>query len=63
VDGSLADNGYDVYALDFLGYGNSDRYPEMKDEKSRKLVGSAKEVYLDVDRAVEFIRTTAVKIK
>src|SRR5882757_1666306 len=26
----LAENGYDVYALDFLGYGNSDRYPEME---------------------------------
>jgi pimeloyl-ACP methyl ester carboxylesterase len=25
----LAAAGYDVYALDFLGYGNSDRYPEM----------------------------------
>jgi pimeloyl-ACP methyl ester carboxylesterase/heme-degrading monooxygenase HmoA len=59
----LADNGYDVYALDFLGYGNSDRYPEMKEEKSRNLVGSAREVYLDVDRAVEFIRTTTGKNK
>src|SRR6266702_2517620 len=25
----LAATGYEVYALDFLGYGESDRYPEM----------------------------------
>ena len=30
----LAAAGYDVYALDFLGYGESDRYPEMAAEAS-----------------------------
>ncbi len=38
---NLAENGYDVYALDFLGYGNSDRYPEMNsDSFTGKLPGT-----------------------
>lgn len=52
----LTENGYNVYALDFLGYGNADRYAEMKkDVVSGKLIGRAKEVYLEVDKAVELI--------
>lgn len=51
---NLSENGYDVYALDFLGYGNSDRYPEMKNS-SGKIVGRANEVSLDVEKAVDFI--------
>jgi pimeloyl-ACP methyl ester carboxylesterase len=49
----LAENGYDVYALDFLGYGNADRYPEM--ETGITSVGRALDVYKDVDKAVELI--------
>lgn len=52
---NLAENGFDVYALDFLGYGESDRYPEMEIEKSSKTVGRAEEVYKDVDKAVDYI--------
>lgn len=53
---SLSSNGYDVYGLDFLGYGNSDRYPEMEStSKGTKVVGRAADVYLDVERAVEMI--------
>jgi pimeloyl-ACP methyl ester carboxylesterase len=35
----LASAGYDVYALDFLGYGESDRYPKWIPEypKARRL--------------------------
>jgi pimeloyl-ACP methyl ester carboxylesterase len=46
----LADNGHDVYALDFLGYGHADRYPE-----TGKPVGRAQDVYKDVDKAIDFI--------
>jgi pimeloyl-ACP methyl ester carboxylesterase len=52
----MASNGYDVYGLDFLGYGNSDRYPEMsKTSPLGKPLGRATEVFLDVDKAVQFI--------
>ncbi|MFD1605017.1 alpha/beta hydrolase [Flavobacterium artemisiae] len=59
---NLSENGYDVYALDFLGYGNSDRYPEMKTTSS-KIVGRASEVYLDVDKAVNYILAKTGKKK
>jgi pimeloyl-ACP methyl ester carboxylesterase len=53
---NLTENGYDVYALDFLGYGNSDRYPEMQINSSKgKPLGRATEVYPDVDKAVHLI--------
>ncbi len=51
---NLSENGYDVYALDFLGYGNSDRYPEMK-QKSSIVVGRAVDVYKDVEEATNYI--------
>jgi len=53
---NLAENGYDVYALDFLGYGNSDRYPEMLAGKTTGApLGRATEIYKDVDKAVDLI--------
>jgi pimeloyl-ACP methyl ester carboxylesterase/heme-degrading monooxygenase HmoA len=53
---NLAKNGYDVYALDFLGYGNSDRYPEMENtSKKAKVTGRAIDVCLDVEKAVALI--------
>lgn len=53
---SLSSNGYDVYGLDFLGYGNSDRYAEMENaSKKTKVVGRAADVCLDVEMAVEMI--------
>ena len=61
----LADEGYDVYALDFLGYGESDRYPEMSlPAENNAPLGRAKEAAADVDRAVAFIlaRTGASKL-
>ncbi len=52
----LSENGYNTYALDFLGYGNADRYPEMEQDKpAGNAVGSAKDIYLDVDKAVNYI--------
>jgi pimeloyl-ACP methyl ester carboxylesterase/heme-degrading monooxygenase HmoA len=51
----LSENGYDVYALDFLGYGGSDRYTEMTKPMAGEPLGRASEIYLDVDKAVDFI--------
>jgi pimeloyl-ACP methyl ester carboxylesterase len=47
---SLAARGHDVYALDFLGYGLSDRYPD-----SQLPQGRARDVVEDVDRAVNLV--------
>ena len=59
---NLVENGYDVYSLDFLGYGNSDRYPEMDVPSTAATVsaesmpvGRAVEVYKDIDKAVDLI--------
>ncbi|HEY4784996.1 MAG TPA: alpha/beta fold hydrolase [Bacteroidales bacterium] len=53
---NVTENGYDAYALDFLGYGNSDRYPEMlTNELNGNPVGRVKDVYKDVDKAVDLI--------
>jgi pimeloyl-ACP methyl ester carboxylesterase/heme-degrading monooxygenase HmoA len=60
---NLVENGYDVYGLDFLGYGHSDRYPEMRsgvtdvgsDLQGKRIVGRATDVYKDVDNAIDLI--------
>ena len=62
---NLSENGYDVYAIDFLGYGNADRYPEMEMSLSDgKSVGRAKDVFKDVDNAIDLIikRTGKTKV-
>lgn len=58
--GSWADylvaHGYRVYMLDFLGFGDSDRYPEMIDSlKYAKPLGQLTDVSTDVASAVSFI--------
>ena len=52
--------GFDVYALDFLGYGESDRYPAMTsdDAAGAPLVGIEAMVE-QLDRAVEHVRAQA----
>lgn len=61
---NLSENGYDVYALDFLGYGNADRYTEMETNLSNnKLVGRALSVYQDVDNAIDLITKRTGKTK
>jgi pimeloyl-ACP methyl ester carboxylesterase/heme-degrading monooxygenase HmoA len=59
----LAENGIESFALDFLGYGNSDRYPEMaKGSPAGTPVGRATEAYKDIDSAVNLvIKRTGVK--
>jgi pimeloyl-ACP methyl ester carboxylesterase len=61
---NLSENGFNVFALDFLGYGNSDRYPEMERNVTKgRLTGRAEEVALDVDRAVNLIMQKTGKNK
>lgn len=59
----LSENGYEVYALDFLGYGNAGRYPEVGDAATNKLVGRAADLYKDVDKAIDFILKRTGKSK
>jgi pimeloyl-ACP methyl ester carboxylesterase len=52
----LSDAGFDVWALDFLGYGESDRYPEMSaPANANPPPGRAAHASLQVSRAVAFI--------
>jgi pimeloyl-ACP methyl ester carboxylesterase len=61
---NMAENGYDVYALDFLGYGYSDRYPEMETNlPAGNPVGRAVDVCMDVDKAVDLIIKKTGKAK
>jgi pimeloyl-ACP methyl ester carboxylesterase len=54
--GQLAEQGYDVYALDFLGYGTSDRYPEMASDDSRgPALGGVPSMVQQVERAAAVI--------
>jgi len=52
----LSDAGFDVWALDFLGYGESDRYPEMSaPANANPPPGRATPASLQVSQAVDFI--------
>jgi pimeloyl-ACP methyl ester carboxylesterase len=52
----LARRGFDVWALDFLGFGGSDRYPEMsQDPSSHAPLGRARDAIAQVDAAVTFV--------
>lgn len=54
----LSRNGYDVWALDFLGYGRSDRYPEMLDGPfAHPPLGRADQAESQIAAAVAFITT------
>ncbi|MCK0192725.1 alpha/beta hydrolase [Arenibacter sp. F20364] len=54
---NLANTGYDVFSLDFLGYGKSDRYDYMLDEikKNKQIKSGGEEVVQDIDIAVNYI--------
>jgi pimeloyl-ACP methyl ester carboxylesterase len=41
---ALCEAGYDVWGLDFLGFGRSDRYPEMDADSHEPLGGAAGQV-------------------
>lgn len=60
----LTENSYEVYALDFLGYGNADRYPEIEENAAAgELLGRAAALYKDVDQAVDLILKRTGKSK
>lgn len=54
---NLSEVGYDVFALDFLGYGKSDRYDYMSDNGEEFANSSGGiEVAKDIDIAMDYIR-------
>jgi pimeloyl-ACP methyl ester carboxylesterase len=56
----LATRGFDVWAFDFLGYGGSDRYPEMHDAPTAHVpLGRAPEAARQIAACVDFIRSRA----
>jgi pimeloyl-ACP methyl ester carboxylesterase len=62
---NLVANGYEVYALDFLGYGYADRYSKMykKLTANKNVLGRASVVCKDVDNAVNLILKNTKKSK
>jgi pimeloyl-ACP methyl ester carboxylesterase len=53
----LADRGHDTWALDFLGYGKSDRYPEMADADAAGVpLGDSKDAVIQISSAVDLIK-------
>ena len=52
----LTARGFDVWALDYLGYGQSDRYPQMtQPATANKALGRIREVTAQVEAALHFI--------
>lgn len=60
---NLSEAGFTVYALDFLGYGKSDRYDYMINKNSKTIESGCKEVIKDIDLAIEFIKKHSTKSK
>jgi len=51
----LATRGFDVWALDFLGYGGSDRYPAMNEPAAGAPLGRSADAARQIGTAVDFI--------
>jgi pimeloyl-ACP methyl ester carboxylesterase len=52
----LTARGFDVWALDYLGYGHSDRYPQMSEAaNANAALGRIREVSAQVEAAMHFI--------
>src|SRR5882757_10069298 len=53
---ALCDAGFDVWALDFYGFGHSDRYPEMdRPAADNPPLGVAKDAAKQLEAAIRFI--------
>jgi pimeloyl-ACP methyl ester carboxylesterase len=58
--GDLAARGFDVWAFDFIGYGGSDRYPEMRDPAhSHPPLGRAPVAAEQIAAVIDFIQSHA----
>jgi pimeloyl-ACP methyl ester carboxylesterase len=54
---ALAENGLDVWALDYYGFGDSDRYPEMQDApQAHQPLGKAEDCADQVDSVIDFLK-------
>lgn len=54
---ALAETGLDVWALDYYGFGESDRYPEMQDSPdAHPPLGKAEDCADQVDSVVEYLK-------
>lgn len=54
----LTNRGFDVWAFDFLGYGGSDRYPEMRDAATANPpLGRAPVAAVQIAAVVDFVRS------
>src|SRR2546421_9559743 len=51
----LAARGFDVWALDFLGYGGSDRYPAMNEPAAGPPLGRSADAARQIGAAVDFV--------
>jgi pimeloyl-ACP methyl ester carboxylesterase/heme-degrading monooxygenase HmoA len=52
----MSDHNYDTYAIDLVGYGAADRYPAVaEDHVNSNPPGRALSVYIDVDKAVNYM--------
>jgi pimeloyl-ACP methyl ester carboxylesterase len=53
---ALAETGLDVWALDYYGYGESDRYPQMQQPADTAVLGRADDCARQVEAAVAFLQ-------
>ncbi|MDD9903043.1 MAG: alpha/beta fold hydrolase [Rhodospirillaceae bacterium] len=51
----LSHAGFDVWSLDFLGYGDSDRYPPTADQTTPKTCGRTADAVSQIETAADFI--------
>jgi len=53
---ALCAEGFEVWALDFIGFGYSDRYPEMEEPaEAHGPLGLAEQAFIQVEAAAKFI--------